>query len=369
MIWGTLDHIIRSATDWLFRRRSPWMLLIRIGAGLLAISVAGGLALSIKFPLAGEPFDLSIDTSAGTPAIITYSVAGLGGILVLVALALEVRRGRAEEAMLARKRVLVIEERGLRDTTDTPLINAVPAVLQGRRDGILVNLRQGAADGRIVSPDVALEHIMALPRMVEQHRGGLDRSDVSIVYGGLVSVPYAFLTGLLLDDESALTVLDWDRDAERWRPLDGLDDGDRFLVVGLDDIQPGARDVAVAVSVSYKVDLPGVCRTLGDIPVVQLDLPRGSTNCHWSEDKQRALVETFRDTMIALCNRHVGRLHLFVAAQNSVTFRLGRTYDKRNLPPVTVYQYERTDTPPFPWGISMPTHGLARPSIIQPEMV
>lgn len=361
MLMGTFDHVIRAGADWLFRRRSPWMWLIRTGAGLLITSAAGGLVLTLK---TYGVIDLAVDTSAGTPAAIAYILAFFGGLLVLVGLGLEVRRGWADEALQARKRVLVIEQRGLRDTTDTPLVEAVPTTIRGRRDSILVNLRQGA-DGRIVDPDLALDRIMALPQTLEQHRAGLDRRDVSIVYGGLVSVPYAFLTGMLLDDESTVTVLDWNRDAERWQRLDGADDDRRFTVSGLDNVPAEAPDVIIAVSVSYVADLPGIRRTLGDLPVVQLDLSDGTPNCHWSEDKQRALAETFRNTVIALGNRHVGRIHLVIAAQNSVVFRFGRSYDKRNLPPVTVYQYERTNNPPFPWGVVMPTHGLGRAQVVQ----
>jgi len=39
------------------------------------------------------------------------------------------------------------------------------------------------------------------------------------------------------------------------------------------------------------------------------------------------------------------RAHFVLAAPNSVVFRLGRSYDKRNLPPVVVYQFENGSLP------------------------
>jgi SMODS-associated and fused to various effectors sensor domain len=33
-----------------------------------------------------------------------------------------------------------------------------------------------------------------------------------------------------------------------------------------------------------------------------------------------------------------------------MVFRLGRSYDKRNLPSVAVYQFENGSMPAYPWG-------------------
>lgn len=354
---ATMRNVITVVVDWLFRRRSPWVSMVRAGVALLGSS---GLFFSLKIPLANGIFVFTLDTSGGTPALVAYGVALLGALLIIAGIVMEVRHARAEQVALDRKRVFVIEQRGLRDITDTPLADAVPSALSGRRETILVNLRQGVEDGRIVKPEVALDRINILPRDLEQRRASIDRADTSVVYGGLVPVPFAFLTGLLLDDESAITVMDWDRDAERWRVLNGADDGDRFLVSGLNVVTAGASDVIVVVSVSYKVNLPAVVRTVGNLPVVRLDLPNGSTSCHWSEEKQRALAREFRDVMVKLSNHRVGTIHLFIAAPNSIVFRFGRAYDKRNLPSVRVYQYEQSCNPPYPWAVIMPTHGIER---------
>lgn len=46
-------------------------------------------------------------------------------------------------------------------------------------------------------------------------------------------------------------------------------------------------------------------------------------------------------------------------------FRFGRIYDKRNLPAVIAYQYERGETPPYPWGVKMPVSGAQEPELIR----
>ncbi|MYG42071.1 MAG: SAVED domain-containing protein [Rhodobacteraceae bacterium] len=67
-----------------------------------------------------------------------------------------------------------------------------------------------------------------------QHQSKTDRSNHTTVYGGLTSVPYTYLTGVLLDDEGEIVTYDWDRTQEAWRRLDSIDDGKEFQVNGID---------------------------------------------------------------------------------------------------------------------------------------
>ena len=59
------------------------------------------------------------------------------------------------------------------------------------------------------------------------------------------------------------------------------------------------------------------------------------------------------------------RIHLVLAAPNSVVFRLGRSYDKRNLPPVVVYQFENGSLPAYPSGVDTPVAGASRATIVR----
>ncbi|MGA7329036.1 MAG: SAVED domain-containing protein [Rhodomicrobium sp.] len=93
-------------------------------------------------------------------------------------------------------------------------------------------------------------------------------------------------------------------------------------------------------------------------------MEEGSPDCHWSDEWQRGLGAQFLNAAIALGNLGVKRMHVFLAAQNSVVFRFGRLYDKRNLPEIIVYQYERGSTPAYPWGVLMPVGGISRPEVV-----
>ena len=353
------SHFITSFIDWLFRRRHPAIILVRGGLALLILLITGW-AVSVSIPTQHGPFSIRFDSEGGTPMLISYGLFALAiGLCIFGFLWY-----RADQRRLSRKKIIVVEARGLRDTSGTPLHEAVPEKLEGNRDQVLIDLRQRVKDGVIVEPSAALEKLASLPTDLERRENGLDRRDITYVYGGLAPVPLTFLTGVLMDDEGSVVVMDWDRHAENWRALDGDDDGQRFSVTGLDAVPANATDVALTISVSYSVDVPGVRQKVGGIPVVEMALASGSPDCHWSEGKQKALGQQFLDTAIALGNRGVKQIHLFLAAQNSVVFRFGRLYDKRNLPEITVYQYQREDAPPYPWGVRMPVSGLAKPEVV-----
>ena len=361
-----LVHFFRSAVDWLFRRRSPALLVMRFGVICLAFAFGAGWVLDMSFPFQGGHIEVGLNSAGGTPAIIIYAAATSGVALIAVSLVWEIVRYRAEQRRLARRKVIVVEVRGLRDNSGAPLIDALPPSLEGHRDHVLVDLRQRVEDGEIVAPETALQDLETLPTDLKRRENGFDRRDLSIVYGGLAPVPFTFLTGVLMDDEGVIVTLDWDRHVEAWRELDGADDDNRFQISGpAKELQQGAKEIALTVSVSYEIITDDVRTRVGDMPIVQLNLEEGSPDCHWSEEKQRALGRQFLDTAIDLSNRGVRRVHLFLAAQSSVAFRFGRLYDKRNLPEVVVYQYQRHATSPYPWGVLMPVCGISRPEIVR----
>lgn len=64
------------------------------------------------------------------------------------------------------------------------------------------------------------------------------------------------------------------------------------------------------------------------------------------------MARDFTELLGDLMAKGVGRVHLFIAAPNSVVFTLGRHLDDRLHPEVLVYQYERSASPPFPWAVN-----------------
>ncbi len=249
----------------------------------------------------------------------------------------------------------------MRDDDGASLIDAIPSSIPGQRISLLLDLRN-RTDGRVIEPERAILEIEANQRYIAQHRKTIDRRDLTTVYGGLTSVPYTFLTGVYLDDEGRIETYDWDRTREAWRLLDNEDDHGTFDLSGFEKVND-VREVVVALGFSYAVENADL-ETTFSYQTVRLTLDGMSSDAHWSSEKQNRLAQQFLEVVKKLSGRGVRRIHLVMAAPNSVVFTFGRRYDKRNLPEIVVYQYERGQSPAYPWGVLMPVGGVDKPSII-----
>lgn len=357
------DFVLWAGTELIrfwTRPRSAFVLIFRGGIGLAMISLAGGWTFNAAWLDGGVFRFFRFSTSDGAPATLTAIGVALGGTLSLIGLVGLVMEFRAE----GKRRVLVIEQRGLAVRTDTPLLPAVSKRYKGRRVPINIDTTAAVRDGQVTDPTGAMAEIMHLRRDIRQAIGDTPPSDVQVVYGGLAPVPLTFLTGTLIDDVSAVTIMDWDRTAGHWRALDGADDGQRFVETGLDTVPREAPVVWLVVSQSYGADLAAVRALAGESPIVHLSVERPVPDTHWSEEKQRALLRGFRDTLALLEGRSVRRINLVLAAANSIVFRFGMAFDKRTMPLLVVCQYERSAKPAYPWGIKIPYHGTAEPELV-----
>ncbi|MYD45822.1 MAG: SAVED domain-containing protein [Gammaproteobacteria bacterium] len=354
-----LTRLLTTVRGCLVKIRSPSVWLVVAGLTLIILTYFGSLHFKVSLPIFNGG-NISIDSgSDGLPTVLIYLFFFLGVALLVSAVVREVCL-----LFFGRKKVIVVEFRGLRDSAGTPLDVAIPKNIAGRRESFLIDIRQGIHDGEVVDPSAALQRVLSVPIDLKRKMNGLDRRDLKLVFGALAPVPFTFLIGVLIDDECDVTLMDWDRHTKRWRDLKGTDDGARFTCTGIDNVDPSVVEVALKVSVSYEIFDQDVQAKVANIPMVSLLLENGSLDSHWSEEKQRSLGEQFINTIMHLGNNGVEKIHLFLAAPNSVTFRFGALYDKRNFPNVIVYQYQPGSTRKHTWGILMPVRGNSNPEII-----
>lgn len=354
-----LNHFLRSLIEWVFRRRSVGASLIKVGVPLYALVLAS-LTIGVTIPTKDGPFIFSWDTSGGAAAL-SWGVFIVATVIVLTGLLLVIRDVLREN----REKVIVIEARGLRDWQGEPLEKAIPISVPGRRDAFVVDVRQGLVDGQIVSPERAFQRLKGVPDDIARRTAGTNRADVSFALGGLAPVPLLFLLGVIVDDEHRTLFMDWDRNAHIWRPLDEDDDGKRFDINGLGGVAPGTTRAALCVSASYDVLDVDVRVVEPTAPIVRMDLQNRTTASHWSDAKQQQLAQQFLDTVMVLSRQGVTEISLFLAAPASLSLRLGTVYDRRNLPGLSVNQFEQADARKFPWAVRMPVGGLATPQLVQ----
>jgi hypothetical protein len=359
-----VSYFIKKAADWIFRKRSPALIVFRTGVGLLFATLLGGIAVSVVYIDTNSSLELTYQSSS-TELLFLIIGFVLGGVTTIWGVVWEYQRYRDENKRNSKKKTIVIEQRGLVDTSDSPLSEYVKMHCPWQVDTLVTDIRERLIDNVITRPDLALSKVNNLKISIAEKSSQSASSDISIAYGGIFPVPFAFYSGYLIDDESQITIYDWDRDEADWRRLEGFDDGEKFTVE-----KPQFTDklVVLAVSISYPVDRQAISSIFTNLPIHYLSLPSLNRNNHWSKDKQNRLSGEFFEYCKDLLGQGVEHIHLILASQNSIAFRFGQSYDKRNLPCISVYQYERQQTLKYPWSLKIPNEPGKESTIVNSEL-
>jgi hypothetical protein len=345
--------------DWFTRPRTAGVALVGAGVALLAAPFSIDWLGQLDYFDGKRRFSLKTATGSSLPQWMAPTAYVIGGLLVAVGALLVV----VDFRRTSRRVAVVLELRGLHSSPDTPAKDA-NLRLPGQKIWHPIDFRP-KSESELVDPSFALQRVTTFKNVLQTYAGGRDPSDVSVAVGGLAAVPALFLAGVLLDDESQVTLFDWQRDKKRWQLVDGPDDGKRMMPADYSQLPAGATEAVLAVSLSYQVDLPKVQATFPSLGVVELRAEEVAADRYWSSEKQEAVVSSFRAVVQELLHRGVTRIHLLLAAPASLSIRLGMAYDRRLLPELLVYQYERSSTPPYPWAFAMPTHGKPDASLVE----
>jgi len=348
---------VHRAIEWLFRPRTLALVLLKYGVVLMLAALGIDILAQADFKGVSNTWSFRIASGEGLPKWAMLGAFGLGCILAILGIIVAIQRAWADIKKEARQKLIIVELRGLHSSPDSPAKGAELGEYIGQKEWVQVDFRPQGKEA-LVDPDLALTKISGIKTTVEILAAGRDKADIQLAIGGLAAVPALFLAGMLVDDETNVTLYDWDRNAKLWRLVDGSDDRKRFELLDGAEVDAGTKEVVLAVSVSYPIDTQALRQTFGaSMPIARLTSEEVLADRYWSEEKQQAYVVSLRDAIQKLMSVGVQRIHMVLAAPASLSIRMGMAYDRRLMPDLIVYQYEKTATPPYPWGIQMPTHG------------
>jgi hypothetical protein len=350
--------------EWAFRKRGIARNLIAAGLTLTVMAVGGNWAGKLIYKDEARSLDVTVNTADAFPSWVYWSLLALGLLLLVSGVAFAMWEAWRDAIATQRCKVLIVEVRGLHSIPDSPLENAKISA-PGVRHTVLIDFRPQSAQ-ELVSPEAALESICALKPALTALSNGANRSDISIVVGGLAPVPTLVLVGSILDDESRLTVFDWDRSIGDWRETNQVDDGARLRMLSAPTLANGITEAVLAVSASYEIRDEDLDAKFQSLPRMVLSSePPLAADRFWSLEKQSLYVVAIRDAIQQLTAAGVKRIHMVLAAPSSLSLRVGMAYDRRLSAELVVYQYERRFTPPYPWGILMPSAGGPSASVVR----
>lgn len=351
--------------EWFFRPRSVGVQLLKYGSALLIATLGADIAFGAEYQGKDSSFNFRVSTSGGLPALAMNGAYVLGTVLIFLGIGLIFRQVALDVRKERRQLLIVVEMKGLHNAPDTPAKDIIMRDFLGQRQSIVLDFRPQRS-GELVDRQLVLQKLNSLMPTIEALAAGRDSSDVFVAVGGLAAVPALFLAGVLLDDESHVTIFDWDRNQRRWQTPDGPDDSKRFRLLDVSGIRGASDEVVLVAACSYSIDGNDVVAAFPGLPIVRLDAEELLADRFWSLQKQEAFVVDLRDAIQHLLNNGAKRIHLLLAAPASLAIRMGMAYDRRLHPELVVYQYERSLSPPYPWGLLMPSQGRPHASIVEP---
>lgn len=348
----TLKYILIKLVDWKTRQRKLQYLIMLLGTGMFSVNKYLGQSLTL------QKGDIRL-TLSSEGNIITDYITNIVAIFIILGGFIWLLIDAYREAKIAvRKKVVVIEGRALRKVATAPLHKTVIQYFNGKIDSLAIDITQRIKDGEVIHPQETFNNnIKTIVSNIATRIDSTDHQDLTIVYGGLLPVPFTFYIGSILDDNGPLSVFDWDRDQENWRLIDNNADDDRtgFMIVEepLDNTMM-ADDVVLVASVSYLADIVSIRRTFPSYPILHLALGNIAFGNHWSLSKQSRLALQFTEYAKGLTARGAKRIHVVLAAPSSIVLNFGRRYDNRNLAEAIVYQYEKNHAIAYPWAVEIP---------------
>ncbi len=357
-----VKYSAKSFIDWLFRKKLLFLITFKISGAILFAMIGFDRLSGVIINYQGITFEIAQQDSLAS--LFFNALFGITLLVFIVSFVLVIFEFFQNKKLQSGKKVFVVEGRGLRDDDGTSLAESIGDDFPKSRIPYVLDLRQHL-DGKLVSPEALIPKVSVAKEALNQTRRGNGRENTQVAYGGLTAVPLTFLTGIEFDDEGSISVFDWDRSSENWRPLDELDDGLRLSVPDLEEASL-SQNVILAISISYPIEQCDLDSSF-NYPVIRMDLEGRSSSSHWSAVKQSAIADQFFEIGKKLSECGVKHIHLVLAAPNSVVFNFGRRYDKRNLPELAVYQYERSKENKYPWGVQMPVGGTTSGYIVRTD--
>ncbi|MFZ7243371.1 SAVED domain-containing protein [Avibacterium avium] len=342
--------------EYIFRRKSYASMLLTSGVSLILGSLQG-LAFILKFLLNDiVPIINEIEIDYGETYIYSFLV---GLILIVISIYWECRNNKIERNKpkfgLYQKYLTNSLERDFKETINKKAGSNVTVTE--------IDISQFVENSILIEPEKSLKKINnKISAYIENVYGANNYAE--LYYGGLMAVPFTFYTGMELDDRYPITVFDYDRNNEKWKEIKEIVNPDFAPNIYIENNGNNSGDSIISIGVSYPINEDEIQSNFPDYPISKIAIEPININNHWDITFQKELQSKFFELAQKLAASGTKTIHLILAAQNSVSFNLGRCYDNRNLPEIIVYQYEKGNEIKYPWGVKMKTSGLQGAEII-----
>jgi hypothetical protein len=183
---------------------------------------------------------------------------------------------------------------------------------------------------------------------IEQYRSK------EVFFAGLARVPCLFFIGYSFRNaHSTITLIDHDHQGDEWFKLEQIDEPDIDLIVEyhIENETLKYNDIAITIEFTSGILKDELPLFLQDSLVRIRSKSKFTHNLIKSQMTIQRIVEEIINELIKF-NKKCNRLHLFISAQSTVVFELGRRYQDGMIGDITIYNYDPIRKG-YPWAISL----------------
>ncbi|MFW5489080.1 MAG: SAVED domain-containing protein [Desulfovibrio sp.] len=334
----------------------------RTGIGLIVLggSWFGAGILGIVRVSWGD-IEVSVDGSFGTPEVVTWlatliTLTGLG----LVVFACLKKEGRKERNSIVVEHLGTGEAKPFKDMS-----KSLPRGLTHDPDeNIVIDQNPYIKNLNVIDPKQALDELLNLERDLK--RKSEQVSNLEIVYAGMAPVPFLFCAGYLLSNKTKIHPLDWNRQDEKWHPLNESAKG--YYLSFIEPDAKEAKEIAITFPLTFDINEAVLLSEIGEMPIVRAELIDPATNQKTphridllsSRTDQARCVKQFQEFIngVLISYPKVERIHLSIAAQASFSFQLGRQVLPKNHGDIVIHQFSRNGNTKYPWAVVIATDSI-----------
>lgn len=319
-------------------------ILVKFGIALLS----GGFVLIININIPQIQLSLNVDARIALFIIIIGAILILTGIVLIISGLSSVKN----EWLIKRFYYL----KGLENQTSDPPFDALPKMaFWYHKTPILLTIKNQKLD-------IIFEDLLHAKRNIEEKVEQYHSKE--IFFAGLARVPCLFFIGhSFRNAHSRITLIDHNHQTDKWFKLSQIDDPSLNISVDYSTsigVTP-LSDIAVTIEFTSEIMRMELPELLQNNIVRIKPSVKHSHNLIESDTALQRIVEDIINEIIKL-NKICNRVHLFIAAQSTVVFSLGRRYLDGQIGNITIYNYDPI-IKSYNWAISLTNNILGMEKI------
>lgn len=306
----------------------------RLPIRLFAFAMIGGSSWNFKLASSDISFYFSMDNGGGflsiAPAVI--------GLFILI----------YQIINDSKKKAIIIQHTGIAENP-TMDIDSIRPIWDKVFKPVAINIEceRFYNNGIVTNPQEMLKKTESIKESIENNTRKSSPENLKFYYAGMAQVPFAFLAGTIFTNIQAVEVYDWDRENKKWYYL--KKSNKPKIQINIERPINVKNIMAIEIAISYDIDRNNTLEAIGNIPILKIKAQTIATDNALDIDSQKHIASEFHKILDKY--NYVDEIHIFIAAQNSMVFNLGRQVSKRVHSKVLVWQYENQNTIKNPWAV------------------